>query len=152
MKNRANQTRGCVVTSCGGHLAEILDLHEAFSSFQCLYVINNFILLPKILNNKTVFIRHSERDIYFFYNLIEAWNIMRRFRPAFILSAGAGPAIPFFLVARIFNIKTIYIETMTSISSPSLTGRIAYWLVDRFYIRRSELRKHFPKAILFESV
>ncbi len=50
---------------------------------------------------RTHFIRHSERDWLFLVNLWEAARILSRERPDVILSTGAGPVVPFALVARV---------------------------------------------------
>ncbi len=139
------------MSSCGGHLTELLALRGAFMDKRCFFVINSPISLPPEMVNRTVCIKHSERDIYFFLNLLEAWKIISRTRPSFILSTGAGPAIPFFIVGKLLGIRTIYVETLASINSPSLTGRLAYFFVDRFYIRYAGLKKFFPRAILFNA-
>ena len=83
------------------------------------------------MEGKTHFITHSERDWKTLINLWEAWCLLRRERPALILSTGAGPAVPFALVGRfVFGIKVVFIETVTRVYKPSLTGRLMYWLAD----------------------
>ena len=57
-------------------------------------MLNDEITLPKDMEGKTYFIRHSERDWLFFVNLLEAWQILRKERPRLILSTGAGPVVP----------------------------------------------------------
>lgn len=140
--------RGCLVSSCGGHLTELLAVADSFRSEKCIFVLNRRILLPPLLKNKSIFIRHSERDFVFFCNLLEAWLILRRFRPDFILSTGAGPAIPFFIIGKLMAIRMIYIETLASVTKPSLTARLAYPLADRFYVRNPSMLKFFPEAIV----
>jgi UDP-N-acetylglucosamine:LPS N-acetylglucosamine transferase len=98
------------------------------------------------MQDKTHFISHSERDWRFLVNLWEAWVILRRERPQVILSSGAGPAVPFSLVGKSLGISTIYVETIASVSTPSLTGRIMYWLADRFFYQWQSLEKYFPKG------
>ncbi|EKD55090.1 MAG: exopolysaccharide biosynthesis protein, glycosyltransferase [uncultured bacterium] len=137
----------CIVSSCGGHLTEIRMLLSIYSFYDYFYVLNDKALLASDMKDKTYFITHSERDIKFFKNLWEAFQIIRKERPDVLMSTGAGPIVPFSLVGRfLFGIKTIYIETFTSIEKPTLTGKIMYWLADFFYYQWPDLKKYFPKG------
>ena len=100
------------------------------------------------MHNKTYFIRHSERNLIFFINLLEAYKILKKERPLIILSTGAGPAVPFAIIGRIlFGTKIIFIETITRVRSPSLSGRIMYYLAHRFFYQWESLGKYYPKGI-----
>lgn len=137
----------CVVSSCGGHLTEVRVIKSLYERYEHFYVLNDRISLPKDMEGKTYFIRHSERDLLFFVNLWEAWKIFRKERPDLILSTGAGPVVPFTLVGKIFGIKAIFIEISTQVIKPSLTGRIMYRLADRFFYQWKPLARYFPKGI-----
>ena len=137
----------CIVSSCGGHLTEVRALRSAFERYEHFYVLNDRVLLPADMEGKTWFIRHSERDLLFFVNLLEAWRILRRERPDVILSMGAGPAVPFALVGRLLGIPTVFVETFTRISTPSLTARIMYRLAARFVYQWPALARYFPRGV-----
>jgi UDP-N-acetylglucosamine:LPS N-acetylglucosamine transferase len=137
----------CIVSSCGGHLTEVRVLKSIYEKYDHFYVLNDRIKLPKDMEGKTYFIHHSERDWLFFVNLWEAWRILRKERPIVILSTGAGPSVPFALVGKLFHIPTIFIETFTRVTKPSLTGRIMYRLVDCFFYQWKPLSHFFPKGI-----
>ena len=95
--------------------------------------------------------KHSLANIIrtgmFVVNLVEAWRILRRERPDVILSTGAGPAVPFALVGRLLGIPTVFVETFTRISSPSLTARIMYRLAARFVYQWPALARYFPRGV-----
>jgi beta-1,4-N-acetylglucosaminyltransferase len=137
----------CIVSSCGGHLTEIRSIRSLYSNSKYFYVLNEKIILPQDMKNKTYFVRHSERDLLFFVNLWEAWKILRQERPNIILSTGAGVIVPFTLVAKVLKIPVIYIEASTQISRPTLSGRLMYYLADKFFYQWEELGKFFPKGI-----
>ena len=137
----------CIVSSCGGHLTEVRCLAPAYEAYPHFYVLNDRIDLPRDMRGKTRFIAHSERDWKFVLNLFEAYRILRDERPGAILSAGAGPAVPFALIGRLFfGCRIIYVETVTRITTPSLTGRIMYWLAHDFFIQWKTLTGFFPSA------
>ena len=136
----------CVVSSGGGHLTEALALRPAYGSRPHFFVLNQPMQLPSVMQGKTYFIRHSERDLLFFVNLWEAWRILRRERPAVILSTGAGPAVPFALVGKLLGIPSVFVECSTQIMRPSLTGRIMYYVADRFYYQWEALKRYYPRG------
>lgn len=125
------------------HTAFPAPVYERYAHF---YVINDRIILPKDMEGKSYFIRHSERDWLFFANLWEAWQILRKEQPSLILSTGAGPVVPFTLVGKLLRIPTIFIETFTRVTEPSLTGRMMYYLADRFFYQWKTLGRYFPKG------
>ena len=99
------------------------------------------------MEGHTHFIAHSERDWKFLLNLWEAWRILSRERPTVILSTGAGPAVPFALVGRwLFSCRIVFVETITRIDKPSLTGKIMYWLAHDFFYQWESLSRFYPKG------
>lgn len=136
----------CIVSSCGGHLTEVRTLRSVYERYDHFYVLNDVVSLPKDMEGKTYFIRHSERDWLFFVNLWEAWSILRRERPLLILSTGAGPAVAFALVGQMLRIPTLFIETFARVTRPSMTGTIMYRLAYRFFYQWQPLAKFYPKG------
>ena len=138
----------CIVTSCGGHLTEVRCLLPAYRDLQHFYVLNDKALLGDDMQGKTFFITHSERDWKFLINLWEAFTILRKERPSLILSTGAGPVVPFALIGRLFfRTRVVFVETITRIDRPSLTGRIMYWLAHDFFYQWKTLDRFFPKGV-----
>ena len=137
----------CIVSSCGGHLTEVRCLRPVYEAHEHFYVLNDRAQLPPDMQGRTQFITHSERDWRFLLNLWEAFRILRAERPDVILSTGAGPVVPFAIVGKLlFGTKVIFVETITRIDAPSLTGRIMYRMADDFYYQWESLRPFFPKA------
>lgn len=147
LRSRRRPAKICIVSSCGGHLAEIRALAQAYGTLPHIYVLNDWIELPAELIGRTNFIKHSERDPWFLWNLWELFRILRRERPDILLSSGAGPIVPAAIVGRFFfGCRVIYIETMTRMRVPSLTGRIMYRLAHRFVYQWPDLKRYFPKG------
>ena len=137
----------CIVSSCGGHLTEVRSLRPAYERYEHFYVLNDKALLPDDMKDRTYFITHSERDWKFLLNLWEAFQVLRKERPHIILSTGAGPAVPFVIVGRLFfHTYTVYIETITSVNSPSLTGKIMRRMAHSCFYQWESLRQFFPRG------
>jgi beta-1,4-N-acetylglucosaminyltransferase len=74
----------------------------------------------------------------FLANLKLAWKVVRSERPDVILSTGAALAAPFFLVGKLHGARLVYVESLTRIDAPSLTGRLVYPLTDAFFVQWPE--------------
>jgi len=134
-----------VVSAPGGH----------FSVAEELFLGSNYnyrFILTK--SNETVnsrpdcyYVIESNRDFNFFIQLFQAYNLIKEHKPSLVVSTGAGVAISFFLCAKFLKIPTIFIESASRVHSLSLSGKISYYLADRFYIRNKELANSFSKAV-----
>jgi len=123
-------------------------LLPTYREYEHFYVLNDNAMLPSDMAGKTHFIVHSERDWKFLVNLWEAFRILRRERPQLMLSTGAGPAVPFALVGRfLFGMQIVFVETLTSVRRPSITGRIMYHLAHKFFYQWKGLERFFPRGI-----
>ena len=67
-----------------------------------------------------------------------AWRVVRRERPAAILSTGAALAVPFFLAGKLHGARLVYVESLTRTTSLSLAGRLVYPLADAFFVQWPE--------------
>lgn len=81
-------------------------------------------------------------------NFVVAWRTLRRFRPDVIISAGAGVTVPFFVLARLFGIRTVYIEVYDRLDSPTLTGRLCAPMSDLFAVQWESQQAIYPRSTL----
>lgn len=68
-------------------------------------------------------------------NLCVCVAVMRRYRPDVILSTGGGLTVPIFLVGKLMGARLVYVESITRIDAPSLSGKLVYPLTDRFFVQ-----------------
>ena len=85
-------------------------------------------------------------------NFVEAFYYILKFRPRVFLSTGASPAVPFSLFSKIIGTKVIFVESLSRVNRPSLTGRIMYKIADEFYIQWPNLKKIFPSALYYKNL
>lgn len=128
-------------------MTEVRALLPAYGTRPHFYVLNDKALLPPDMQGITYFIAHSERDWKFLLNLWEAFRILLRERPQLILSTGAGPVVPFAIVGRyLFGCRIVFVETITCVHTPSITGRLMYRLAHDFFYQWESLGRFFPKG------
>ena len=135
-----------VVSSCGGHLKQIIDLQEAYKSKKVFFAINDNYTMPQEYEKYSFRIIHAERNLLQLFHILEAFMIFIILKPKMLLSAGAAPIVIFSLIGKIFGIKTIFIERFSRVSHPSLTGKFMYKIADVFYYQWPLLEKYFPKG------
>ena len=144
---RAYKVDIVIVSSCGGHLTEAQILLPVYSKYRYCYVLNHKIKPSKDIIGRLFYIMHSERDLLFFVNIIESFVLLSRMRPSVVFSTGAGPAVPFSLVAKfVFGSSIVFLESLTRVKRPSLTGRIMYHIADHFFYQWPELEPFYPSG------
>jgi UDP-N-acetylglucosamine:LPS N-acetylglucosamine transferase len=75
-----------------------------------------------------------------------AMKTLLRFRPDLVVSNGAGVALPFFAVAWLLRIRTVYIEVVDRIDDPTLTGKLCYPMTDAFLLQWEEQRRFYRRG------
>ena len=134
------------LSSCGGHLVQLLKIASHIDKTNSIFVINDRTDLDSIMQGRTVQITHAERNWKQFLNLIEAFQVVLRYRPKVILSTGAAPAVPFSIVGRMFGAHIVFVESFSRITAPSLTGKLMYHIAHDFFVQWPKLKERFPKA------
>lgn len=119
--------RALLVCSPGGHLQQMLALRPAWGDLDVTWVTLEGRDVEHSLRDEEVVLAHgpTNRSLgKLFRNLAFAWRTIRERRPDVILSTGAGPAVPFFLLGRLFGVRLVYVESLTRTRGLSLSGRM----------------------------
>ncbi len=135
--------RIALVCSHGGHLTEMLELREAFVDHETFFV--------TYASERTAQLAQTER-VYQVDNIgtspwrllrtvPAAWQILRLERPAAVVSTGSEIALPFFYLAPLLRIRTVFVESVCRVSTVSQTGRLVYPVASRFYVQWPELAR-----------
>lgn len=145
----------CFPTSSGGHLTQLMQLKPFWEGHDRFWVTFD----KEDANSKLA----EERIFYCYYptnrnilNLIRntflAIKMLHSEQPDLILSTGAAVAVPFFIVGKLLGVKTVYVEIIDRIDSPTLTGKLVYRMSDVFIIQWPELKQIYPRAVCLGSV
>jgi beta-1,4-N-acetylglucosaminyltransferase len=144
-----------LVCSSGGHLQQMLALQPAWGGFQHTWVSLWAPDAEHLLANEAVIWGSgpTNRSISkFLRNLSLAWRTVRRVDPDVVLSTGAALAVPFLLVARLQRRRAVYVESFTRTDRLSLSGRLVYPLVHRFFVQWPHTAQDRRKALYEGSV
>ena len=146
-KNTKKRLDILYLSSCGGHLVQILEIAKHFKEYKFHFIVNDRTDLNELMIGRTTYITHAERNLLQIVNIFEAIHFIIKNRPKVIISTGSSPAVWFGLIGKFLGVKVIYIESISRISSPSLTGKIMYYIAHKMYIQWSSLKILFPKAV-----
>ena len=156
MKHSKNSHKICLITSKGGHLYELLQLNKLLKRNDRFWVTGKGLDTKYYLKNEKVYYGYfpeSRNIINLFRNFILAIKILNKEKPGILLSCGAGIAVPFFVIGKLFfSAKLIYIESYDFVNYPSLTGKILYNITDLFLIQHKIQQKWFLKAKFWGSL
>ncbi|MBD3413250.1 MAG: UDP-N-acetylglucosamine--LPS N-acetylglucosamine transferase [Candidatus Aminicenantes bacterium] len=139
-----------LIASSGGHFSELLSLNSLWSQFKHFWV--SFPSCDtKVLLKKQIFYHGyfptNRNVVNFFRNFILAIRVLSKEKPAVLISTGAGICVPFFILGKLFFVKTIYIESMARIHRLSLTGKLVYLFSDVFIVQWPQLAASYKKAV-----
>jgi UDP-N-acetylglucosamine:LPS N-acetylglucosamine transferase len=132
-----------LVSSTGGHLLQLVALREAWAGLEHVWVTFDAADSRALLAGEQVVHAHSptNRNVpNLLRNIGLALRVVPRVRPTVVLTTGAGVAVPFAWIGRLFGARVVYIESLTRIDRPSLTYRLIRPVVSRTYVQWPELR------------
>jgi beta-1,4-N-acetylglucosaminyltransferase len=138
-----------LVCSCGGHLLQLLTLRAAWEPFDRVWVTFDKADARSLLSDETVVYAHgpTNRNLKnFFLNLRLATRVIRRHRPAAIVTTGAGVAVPFAWIGRAYGARLVYVESITRINELSLSGRLIAPMTHRLFVQWPELASAVRRA------
>jgi beta-1,4-N-acetylglucosaminyltransferase len=130
-----------LVCSHGGHLTEMLELLEAFEGFDVFFVTYQSRRAEELEQQQRVYTLPNIGASLFrlLRSMPAVWHILCRERPDALVSTGSEIAIPFFVLAKLLRIKTVFVESWCRVHTPSKTGRVLYPLADSFLVQWPQL-------------
>ncbi len=113
--------------SAGGHLLQLLALRDAWQGYSHLWITDDKSDARSLLRAESVEFAHGPPNRHpanVLRNLFMAWRVIRRHRPQVVLTTGAGTAVPFAVIARMHGARVVYVESITRMTSPSVSCRL----------------------------
>ena len=139
-----------LIASSGGHIYEMFCLREFWKDKERYWV--------SFGTADARYLLREERVVYWaahptvrnvpnlLRNLVLAFRLLLRHRPAMILTTGSGVAAPFLWLAWVLRIPTVFVESITRITELSLTARMVKPFTSRFLVQWPELAERVPGA------
>ena len=138
-----------LVCSSGGHLMQLHELRAAWEPFSRSWVTFDKSDARSLLRDERVIHAYgpTNRNVpNLLRNIRLAWKVIRRERPAAMLTTGAGVAVPFAWIARLHGVPVVYVESFTRIEGLSLSARMIAPVASRMYGQWPELAQIAPRV------
>lgn len=144
------------ISSCGGHLVELLKLEPMFKDYDSYIITEKTKGNSKLKDeykNKISFLVYGTKDhklVYPFkllYNSFKSLLLYIKIRPKYIITTGAHTAGPICVIGKIFGSKIIYIETFANMNKKTITGKIIYNFADLFIVQHESMLKLYRNAV-----
>jgi len=138
-----------LVCSSGGHLLQLYQLKPWWQKHDRFWATFHLPDAQSMLDDEKVVWAHhpTTRNVgNMLRNARLAWRVLRVERPQVVVSNGAGIAFPFFVVARLLGIKTVYVEVYDRIDSPTLTGRLCRPFANLFLLQWDDQKRFYPRG------
>lgn len=140
-----------MVSSAGGHLAQLLLLRPFWEHHERVWVTLDKPDARERLAGERVYWAHGPTNRaarIALRNLSVARRVFREQRPDILLSNGAGVAVPFFAMARLKGVPSVFFEVYDRIDAPSLTGALVAPLATAVVAQWPEQLDSYPHAHL----
>lgn len=130
-----------LVCTHGGHLTEILQLMDAFRDYEIFIATNHSSREDEVRRIANTYFTDNfgYSPWRIFKGFFWAFRILSHEKPKVIVSMGAEIAVPFFLLAKLFGIRTLFIESWCRVNNLSLTGKLVYPITDEFWVQWPQL-------------
>lgn len=141
--------RVLLVGSSGGHLAQLMALEPWWRGWRRTWVtFDTADATSRLRGEETVWAHHpTTRNVpNLVRNLLLAIRVLSRQRPDVVVSTGAAVALPFFVVAWVMRVPTVFIEVYDRIDSKTLTGRLCRPFTTRYCVQWEEQLRLYPDA------
>ena len=144
-----------LVGSTGGHFKALQQFKNLADKNDSCWVTFKSGTTQKILADSKVYWANgpTNRNILnLIKNFFLAFQVIKKEKPELILSTGAGVAVPFLILGKLLQAKTIFLESFTRVEDLSMSAKLAMPFIDVIYVQWQKLQdKYAKKAKLLAS-
>jgi UDP-N-acetylglucosamine:LPS N-acetylglucosamine transferase len=147
----SDSRRILLVSSSGGVLLDLLALKPWWSRYGAVWAaVRAADTMSALAGQRVHWIRDASVrwPLGILPGLVQAWWILHVERPELIVSAGSGPAIPFFLFASVLGIPTFWISTLNILSTPGISAKICARLSSRVLLQQPSMLSAHPNGLV----
>jgi hypothetical protein len=146
--------RVMLIASGGGHWIEMTRLADAFRCCHCEFVSTAPNLIAPFGDRPVVKVTDGSRDTMWALlgSFRQLWRLIRERRPDIVVSTGAAPGAIAIYIAKLYGIRTIWIDSVANSDSLSLSGRAVRPIADLCLTQWPQLASTDPRIRYFGRV
>lgn len=142
LENLTSRQTIFAVASFGGHWIQLLRITRGLAdSFTIIYSSTNPKCAAMVDGSDFVLTTDFSRwnPLRIFPSFFGFLRYFSKNRPQAVISTGAAPGLAAIIAARLFGIKTIWIDSIANAEKLSFSGRVARWIASRTYTQWPDL-------------
>ena len=136
----------CFVASAGGHMLQLLKLDNISCAHESVYVTTSE-LLSKKLSQRGIFYAVGESNRQHPVRILKVlWKCIRiiaREKPDVVISTGASVGCIMGVLCKLRGGKVIWVDSITNVSRPSMSGRLIRPFADLFFVQWDRLSEPY---------
>ena len=143
--------RVLLVSSPGGVFRDLMALQPWWSRHERAWAVVRASDTESLLTDERVYWieeRSISQPLGVVPSAVVALGIMRREQPSLVVSAGSGPAVGFFVAARLLNVATLWLSTLNVVQTPGVTARICSRLASIVLLQQPDLLSTHKRGIV----
>ena len=140
--------RMLLVGSTGGHFNALKQFKSLADKNDSVWVTFKSSTTEEVLNESEVYWAYGPTNrslINLFKNFILAFQVIWQEKPELVISTGAGVAVPFLIIGKIFGAKTIFLESFTRVEDLSMSAKLAKPFIDVIYVQWQQLQTKYSR-------
>ena len=75
-------------------------------------------------------------------------GVLRSRRPDVVITTGAAVAFPYFVLSRLFGVRTVYVEVYDRVDTPTLTARLCSPFTDLMAVQWPEQQALYRDSVV----
>ena len=139
----SKQERVLVVTSGGGHWAQMMRIRKALDGCDVAYASVGQGYADDVPGCRFFVVRDANRaqKLDLIRSAGDVFGVIRRERPAVVVSTGAAPGLFAIVFGKLFGARTVWIDSIANAGKLSLSGRLAGRWADLYLTQWPELAR-----------
>jgi hypothetical protein len=136
------ERRVLLVSSPGGVFRDVMALQPWWSRHEHAWAVVRASDTESVLTDERVYWieeRSINQPLGVVPSTVVALRILRREQPSLVVSAGSGPAVGFFIAARLLGVATLWLSTLNVVETPGVTARICSRLASIVLLQQPDL-------------
>lgn len=139
------------ICSAGGHLTSMNNIKPIYSKYDSILITEKNEISKKIENCE--YVLYCSKYYLLHYLLVLPINIILniyyfvKYNPKIIISTGAHTGVFMCYIGKLFKKKIIFIEVFDRYKTLTLSGKMIYFIADKFIVQHKELITKYPKSI-----
>jgi len=146
---KQRKLRIALVASAGGHLTQLRKLAAAWSDHSVFWVTTTPVVGNTLAKSGQVYVVgecNREHPFRVVVTMFRCFAIVFKEKPDVVISTGAAAGCLTALFGRMLGAKVVWLDSITNVERPSLSGRLIRPFADLFLVQWPELAQEYQGA------